>query len=177
MAELLKTYDGMGLFATRTECDSEGNSLKLGIDGQVDYLLDENGEQILDEHDEPIIGNAFSAGIKSIGNVPLFAAKSSIPAVVKAAAATVAVDNNSLNIITGTPPAVITLDCTTESGTIASFTAQLTAGSSDSKLVITVNGQPTLYNRDASNILEANKTYQVSCLNNCWTMAAFSVPV
>ncbi len=307
MAELLKTYDGMGLYSTRTDCDSNGNSLTLGIDGQIDYLLDENNEQVLDTNGNPIADAESDATITSIGNIPIksksllvtltqtapdvytvdsdyatvFAAyKSGIPVdavfrnsntvwvpgklcivrddyvefqgitypydidntqahrytrwayaftatmyrdgrlkvsyvehqiipepdadelqpqyavwgrrrnqwvnaraiesvtVEAVADGATSVINNCFNVITGTIPSVLHLDCTPISGELVNFVAQVTAGATDSTLVVTTNGDvPTLYNKDASNILEANKTYQVSCLNNCWTMAAFSVPV
>ena len=85
--------------------------------------------------------------------------------------------NNCFNNITGDIPATLTLDCVPLTGEMANFAAQVTAGNSDSQLVVTVNGQPTMYNKAAGNTLEANKTYQISCLNNCWTMASFEVPV
>jgi hypothetical protein len=101
----------------------------------------------------------------------------STPYVVKTAAATVTMNNNSFNLIEGTLPAEMTLDCIAPSGSVVSFVAQITAGSSDTHLIVTANGQPTMFNRAAGDTLEANKTYQISCLNNCWTMSAFEVPV
>jgi hypothetical protein len=305
MAELMRTYDGMGLYAARTDCDKAGNDLTLGIEGTVEFLQDENDELILDEIGNPIADAESDARVVSIGNlpirgehlvitftqvspdnytvntdyatvyaaynahVPIFATfKNSatincpvypilvrndyielqgitypdeidntpsnrsarwvyafsgylypdghikvryvghqvIPepdadelqpqyavwgrrrnqwvntrAIESVDVAAVSDDvtpvvNNCFNNITGTIPATLTLDCVPLTGEMANFAAQVTAGNSDSQLVVTVNGQPTLYNKAAGDTLEANKTYQISCLNNCWTMSAFEVP-
>ena len=176
MAELMRTYDGMGIYATRTDCDKNGAKLTLGINGNVDVLLDENNEPVLDEHGDEIISNNSTAMVSTIGGIPLMASSAAIPYVIKTAGATVTMDNNSFNKIEGTVPSTMTLECSAPTGQVVSFVAQVTAGNSDSTLVITVNNQSTLFNKAAGNTLEANKTYQISCLNNCWTMAAFEVP-
>lgn len=176
MAELMRTYDGMGLYATRTDCDKNGAKLTLGIEGTLDLVLDENDDPVLDESGDEIISNNSTAIISTIGGIPLMAATSSIPYVVKTAGATVTMDNNAFNKIEGTVPATMTLECSAPAGQVVSFAAQVTAGNTDSTLVVTVNNQSTLFNKAAGNTLEANKTYQISCLNNCWTMAAFEVP-
>ena len=49
MAELMRTYDGMGLYAARTDCDKNGAKLTLGIEGTLDFVLDENDDPVLDE--------------------------------------------------------------------------------------------------------------------------------
>lgn len=176
MAELMRTYDGMGIYATRTDCDKNGAKLTLGINGNIDVLLDENNEPVLDDNGDEVISNNSTAMVSTIGGVPLMAATSSIPYVEKTASATITMENNAFNNIVGTPPATMTLSCSAPPGQAVSFAVQVTAGNTDSHLVITVNGQPTLYNKAAGNTLEANKTYQISCLNNCWTMSAFEVP-
>ena len=177
MAELMRTYDGMGIYATRTDCDKNGAKLTLGINGNVDVLLDENNEPVLDEHGDEVISNNSTAMVSTIGGIPLMASSAAIPYVIKTAGATVTMDNNSFNNIEGTVPSTMTLECSAPAGSTVSFVAQVTAGSTDSTLVVTSNGQSTLFNKAAGNTLEAYKTYQISCLNNCWTMAAFEVPV
>lgn len=305
MADLVKTYDGMGLYATRTDCDSEGNSLTLGINGTIEYITDENDERILDTNGDPITTAESDALIETIGNIPLKAkslivtftdlgpdsctadsdyatvfdayqkqipvecifrtasniwipgrlcivrddylefqgitypydidntqahrttrwayaftvqmkrngqlsayyvehqiipepdadelqpqyavwgrrrnqwvnARAIESVTVEAVAdGATSVINNCFNVITGTIPAVLTLDCVPLTGEIANFAAQLTVGSSNSTLVVTVDGQPTKFTRTPGNILEAGKTYQVSCLNDCWTIAEFVTP-
>lgn len=173
----LRTYDGHSVYAARTDCDKNGAKLTLGINGNVDVLLDENNEPVLDENGDEVISNNSTAMVSTIGGVPLMAATSSIPYVEKTASATITMENNAFNKIVGTPPATMTLACSAPPEQAVSFVAQVTAGNTDSTLVVQVNGQPTLYNKAAGNTLEANKTYQISCLNNCWTMAAFEVPV
>ena len=177
MAELMRTYDGMGIYATRTDCDKNGAKLTLGINGNVDVLLDENNEPVLDANGDEVISNNSTAMVITIGGIPLMASSAAIPYVVKTAGATVTMDNNSFNKIEGTIPSTMTLECSAPAGNTVSFVAQVTAGSTDSTLVVTSNDQSTLFNKAAGNTLEANKTYQISCLNNCWTMAAFEVPV
>ena len=305
MAELMRTYDGMGLYAARTDCDKAGNDLTLGIEGTVEFLQDENDELILDEIGNPIADAESDARVVSIGNLPIqcdqlvitlvqtspdnytidtdyatvYAAYQAntpikvvfrttstiwIPAhvvlvdntyielqgitypddidntpahastrwayaftayiykngqlkthyvehqiipepdadalqpiyavwgrrrnkwvnaraiesvtVEAVADGATSVINNCFNVITGTIPAVLTLDCVPLTGEIANFAAQLTMGSSNSTLVVTVDGQPTKFTRTPGNILEAGKTYQVSCLNDCWTIAEFVTP-
>ena len=99
MAELMRTYDGMGIYATRTDCDKNGAKLTLGINGNVDVLLDENNEPVLDEHGDEIISNNSTAMVSSIGGIPLMASSAAIPYVIKTAGATVTMDNNSFNKI------------------------------------------------------------------------------
>ena len=177
MAELMRTYDGMGLYAARTDCDKNGAKLTLGIEGTLDFVLDENDDPVLDESGEEIISNNSTAMVSTIGGIPLMASSAAIPYVIKTAGATVTMDNNSFNKIEGTVPSTMTLECSAPAGSTVSFVAQVTAGSTDSTLVVTSNGQSTLFNKAAGNTLEAYKTYQISCLNNCWTIAAFEVPV
>lgn len=176
MAELMRTYDGLELYASRTDSDKNGLKLTLGIDGTIDFVLDENNDPVLDESGDEIVSNQSAALVSTIGGVPLRAATSAIPYVTKTAAATVTMTNNAFNLIQGTPPATMTLECSAPAGETVSFIAQLISGNSESTLVVEVNGQSTLFNKSAGNTLKANKTYQVSCLNNCWTMAGFDVP-
>lgn len=331
MAELMRTYDGMGLYAARTDADKAGNDLTLGIEGTIDYLEDEDLETILDEQGNPMLSDQSTAIINTIGGIGLRAEQSdadgagnviadtyatkrevavitpvvayisesnqiwsidktfaelkaaydagvsvivlfdggssdntfvgridrvfkksgdhwqmdfqqvsypddlaghhtiitmkaslddtdslsvsvfehvvfssdcpndgkvygrsrtgyselnakwmdvkSIIGVSKTAAASVTVDNNTMNIITGTTPATMTLVATsdTANGEIVNFAAQITA-TANCTLTITANGNSTLYSKSAGNELESGKTYQISCLNNCWTMAEFESP-
>lgn len=306
MAELMRTYDGMGLYAARTECDKEGNDLTLGIEGVANTATGTTGDDVQDSPGNTPADAESDARVVSIGNLPIrgeqlvvtltqvdkdtytidtdFATANAayhshtpievifhtasniwipghvstvhdnyvefqgitypyeidntasnhgarwayaftavlwndgrlethycdhqiIPepdadeyqpiyavwgrrrnqwvntrAIESVDVAAVSDDvtpvvNNCFNNITGDIPATLTLDCVPLTGEMANFAAQVTAGNSDSQLVVTVNGQPTLYNKSAGNTLEANKTYQISCLNNCWTMASFEVPV
>ena len=303
---MMRTYDGMGIYATRTDCDKEGNDLTLGIEGEFDFLMDENEELLLDESGKPIMTADSDARIVTIGNLPIqceqlvitlvqrgpddytvdtdyatvyaaYQANTPIKVVFRTAStiwipahvvlvnntyielqgitypddidntpahkgtrwvyaftayiykngrlethyvehqvipepdadelqpiyavwgrrrnqwvnaraiesvdvAAVSGDvtpvvNNCFNNITGTIPATLTLDCVPITGEIANFAAQITAGATDSTLVVTVNGQPTKYTKVPGNCLEAGKTYQVSCLNDCWTMAEFETPI
>ena len=165
-------------------------------------LLDENDSPVLDEDNEPVFDNAAATNLwTSFSNQEFgarrayedqdgqniketYATKSelldarNIDAIDVAAVSggVTTVRNNYFNRITGTIPATLTLNCVPATGKTANFAAQVTAGNTDSTLVVQVNGQPTLYNKAAGNTLEAYKTYQISCLNNCWTMAAFEVP-
>lgn len=305
MPELLRTYDNMGFYATRTDCDREGHDLTLGIEGVTNAATGTTGDEVQDSSGNTQVDVDSDARVVSIGNlpiqcehlvitftqvspdnytvntdyatvyaaynahIPIFATfKNSatvncpvypilvcndyielqgitypdeidntpsnrsarwvyafsgylypdgrikaryvehqvIPEpdadelqpqyavwgrrrnqwvntraiesvdVVAVSDDVTPVVNNCFNNITGDIPATLTLDCVPLTGEMANFAAQVTAGNSDSQLVVTVNGQPTLYNKAAGNTLEANKTYQISCLNNCWTMAAFEVP-
>jgi hypothetical protein len=331
MSELLKTYDGMGIFAARTDSDKEGNDLTLGIEGDILVLTDENDEPLFDPKGSRMLDPESTAVVNTIGGVGLHAESSdtdgagnnivdtyatkadisavtplvayisssnqtwsidktftelkaaydadkpvivlfsggsadntflgridrvfkktgdhwqmdfqqvsypdglagshtsiimkaslddtdsltvnvfehvvfssdcpndgkvygrsrtgtselnatwldvkSIISVSKTAAASVTVDNNAMNLITGTTPAAMTLVATSDTtkGEIVNFAAQITA-TANCTLTITANGNSTLYSKSAGNSLESGKTYQISCLNNCWTMAEFETP-
>ena len=221
MAEMMRTYDGMGIYATRTDCDKEGNDLTLGIKGEFDFLLDENEEQLLDESGEPILTAESDAMVRTIGYLDIHAAmadtdrvgndiydtyatKSSvipdspsgqgvspyiawgrsqgtwvnaraIPVVSVEASSSVVMVNNALNVITGTTPATMTLAGMSDTGEAVNFAAQITP-SVNCTITITSNGNPTKFTTSTGNILEAGKTYQISCLNDCWTMAIFETP-
>jgi len=95
-----------------------------------------------------------------------------IPTVEVEAGENVAVKNNALNILTGDIPAAMVLEATSGEGIAANFMVQCTPAV-DCTLTVLVNGESTLYVKAAGNVMRAGKTYQISCLNNCWTMAAF----
>lgn len=76
MAELMRTYDGMGLYAARTDADKAGNDLTLGIEGTIDYLEDEDLETILDEQGNPMLSDQSTAIINTIGGIGLRAEQS-----------------------------------------------------------------------------------------------------
>ena len=327
MAEMMREYDHMKLWAERTDCDKEGNDLTLGIDGEMIVLTDENDEPLFDQTGSRLLDPESTAVVKTIGGVGLQAETSdadgagnnivstyatkaevsgitpvtvtitqtaqdvyaidttfavikaafdahkpinvlfhtastiyipgqvvdvykpdsawiiemqnitypknlsnknqrwcyaftatlreddtltvnyvehqiipeapwdqtvspyiawgrsegewvnarAIPQVSVAAAASVDMVNNALNVITGTTGATLTLAVTAPAGEAANFAAQVTP-SVNCTLTVTVNSQATLYNKAAGNELEAGKTYQISCLNNCWTMAEFESP-
>lgn len=71
MSNFFKTYDGMGVHAVRTDCDSEGNSLTLGIETTQDYVTDEHGEFVLDESGERVTGNEATRVVRSIGGLAI----------------------------------------------------------------------------------------------------------
>lgn len=221
MAELMRTYDGMGLYAARTDCDKEGNDLTLGIEGEIEFLQDENGDYILDDNGNPIANAESDAMVRTIGYLDIHAAmantdrvgndiydtyatKSSvipdspsgqgvspyiawgrsqgtwvnaraIPVVSVEASSSVIMVNNALNVITGTTPATMTLAGTSDTVEAVNFAAQITP-SVNCTITVTANGNSTKFTTSTGNILEAGKTYQISCLNDCWTMATFETP-
>lgn len=95
-----------------------------------------------------------------------------IPVVEVEAGAEVTVKNNALNVLTGDIPAAMEISAVSGEGFAANFMVQCTP-SVDCTVTILVNGESTLYVKTVGNVMRAGKTYQISCLNNCWTMAAF----
>ena len=73
MAELMRTYDGMGIYATRTDCDKEGNDLTLGIDGTTNTVTDNSGEPVQDSSGNPLADAESDARVVSIGELPIWA--------------------------------------------------------------------------------------------------------
>jgi len=69
----LRTYDGHSVYAARTDCDKDGNDLTLGIEGEVEFLQDENDDYILDDNGNPIADAESDARVVSIGTLPIWA--------------------------------------------------------------------------------------------------------
>ena len=76
MAEMLREYDHIKLWAERTDCDKEGNDLTLGIDGDMIVLTDENDEPLFDQTGSRLLDPESTAVVKTIGGVGLQAEKS-----------------------------------------------------------------------------------------------------
>lgn len=75
MANLVKTYDGMELFAKRTECDRNGVNLTVGLEGTLDVLLDENNDPVVDMSGNVVQSNESTALVKAFGGIELKAAR------------------------------------------------------------------------------------------------------
>lgn len=73
MAELMRTYDGLGLYATRTDCDKDGNDLSLGIDGVTNTVTDTTGDEVQDTSGNPLADAESDARVVSIGELPIWA--------------------------------------------------------------------------------------------------------
>ena len=90
----------------------------------------------------------------------------------------VEVPNNKLSTLS-TSQSSLTLNVTPSSGTVPNFAVEITASVSCTVTVTsTVGGtQATLkYSISAGNELEASKTYQLTCVGSCWTLAEFTHP-
>ena len=73
MAELMRTYGGLGLYATRTDCDKDGNDLSLGIEGVTNTVTDNSGEPVQDTSGNPLADAESDARVVSIGELPIWA--------------------------------------------------------------------------------------------------------
>jgi len=71
----VRTYDGLDIFANRTECDRNGAKLTVGIEGNLDVLLDENDDPVLDMDGNQVQSNESTALVKSLGGIELKAAR------------------------------------------------------------------------------------------------------
>ena len=92
--------------------------------------------------------------------------------------ASVEVPNNKLSTLS-TSQATLTLNVTPSSGTVPNFAVEITAIVGCTVTVTsTVGGTPTIlkYAAAAGNELEASKTYQLTCVGSCWTLAEFTLP-
>lgn len=90
----------------------------------------------------------------------------------------VEVPNNKLSTLS-TSQATLTLNVTPTSGTVPNFAVEITASVACTVTVTsTVGGTPTTlkYAAAAGNELEASKTYQITCVGSCWTLAEFVTP-
>lgn len=91
------------------------------------------------------------------------------------------VDNNCVNVISGTVPAALTLNVETPNGNVnfdiaVNFAVEITP-TVNCTVTIVINGSTTAkYSADAGNELTAGKTYQITCVGSCWTMAEFVAP-
>lgn len=101
-----------------------------------------------------------------------------IPMTTVTTAASVPVENNVFTVLqdaNDVHPSAMTLSVTSENGIVVNFGAQYSP-TVDCTLTIVANGNPTMYVLTAGNVMKAGKTYQISCLNNCWVMAEFTSP-
>ena len=73
MAELMRTYDGMGIYATRTDCDKDGNDITLGIEGVTNTVTDTTGNEVQDTSGNPLADAESDARVVSIGELPIWA--------------------------------------------------------------------------------------------------------
>ena len=137
---------------------------QTGSASELEELLEECEIGVLEEE-----GAAALAFKDNDGNMHICGM---IPTVEVEAGENVSVQNNALNILTGDIPAAMTLEAVSGEGVAVNFMVQCTPAV-DCTVTILANGESTLYVKVAGNVMKAGKTYQISCLNNCWTMAAF----
>jgi hypothetical protein len=75
--------------------------------------------------------------------------------------------------------AALTLNVTPPPGTVPNFAVEITASVACTVTVTsTVGGTTTTlkYAAAAGNELEESKTYQLTCVGSCWTLAEFAQP-
>lgn len=98
-----------------------------------------------------------------------------------ATSATIVVDNNKLTPVR-TSLAALTIKVITTDDTIPNFAVELTPTAALTLTVVSDNAGGTNYrvlgySEAAGNQLEAGKTYQITAVGSCWTMAAFEKAV
>jgi uncharacterized protein (TIGR02145 family) len=98
-----------------------------------------------------------------------------------ATSATIVVDNNKLTPVR-TSLATLTIKVITTDDTIPNFAVELTPTAALTLTVVSDNAGGTNYrvlgySEAAGNQLEAGKTYQITAVGSCWTMAAFEKAV
>lgn len=166
-------------------------------------ITDETGDSVTDDNDESILDNnalelfdsfngigfaAQRAVADSEGNdiVSTYATKSEItqlqPLFYDAGSLTdssaVNVYNNAIQELSSSQSA-LTLNVNCNAGEVPNFAIEISAGAAITlTLTKTVNNTvTTLYPSEAGGTsLESGKYYQITCVGNCWTMAAFTVP-
>ena len=146
-----------------------------GLDGRVGGLETATDQMI--PYDAPTgqSANAFAVYGRQSAN---WVNARTIPMTTVTTAASVTVENNVFTILqdeNDVHPSAMTLSVTSENGIAVNFGAQYSP-EVDCTLTIVANGNPTMYVLTAGNVMKAGKTYQISCLNDCWVMAAFESP-
>lgn len=87
----------------------------------------------------------------------------------------ISITNNSFSTVANTSLSAITLALTKSSSEVANFAVEITT-EVNCTLSVTINGTAAKYSVAAGNTLEAGKTYQVTCVGTCWTLAEFAAP-
>lgn len=97
-------------------------------------------------------------------------------------AASIQVDNNAISQLT-TSQSSLTLNVNCEPGEIPNFAVEITTTAALTLSVVKIVGSgssavaTTLkYSAAGGNELESGKTYQLTCVGNCWTLAEFVDP-
>ena len=146
-----------------------------GLDDRVDNLETVTDPMIPDDAPTGQSANAFAVYGRQSAN---WVNARTIPMTTVTTAASVTVENNVFTILqdeNDVHPSAMTLSVTSENGIAVNFGAQYSP-EVDCTLTIVANGNPTMYVLTAGNVMKAGKTYQISCLNDCWVMAAFESP-
>ena len=145
------------------------------LDGRVDTLETITAPMIPDDAPTGQSANAFAVYGRQSAN---WVNARTIPMTTVTTAASVTVENNVFTVLqdeNDVHPSAMTLSVTSENGIAVNFGAQYSPAV-DCTLTIVANGNPTMYVLTAGNVMKAGKTYQISCLNNCWVMAEFMSP-
>lgn len=135
-----------------------------------------------DKADKIAIGNILSASSSDDAlfefNSSYFIVKHIGPIIneyLRSAEPTISVTNNSFFTVDNTSLNAITLALTKSSVEVANFAAEITT-QVNCTLSVTINGTAAKYSVAAGNTIEAGKTYQVTCVGTCWTIAEFAAP-
>ena len=94
----------------------------------------------------------------------------------------ITVRNNTVTTVTigaSSASATLTIDCTVDAGECANFACEITNESSvDCTATVTLNGTVNSAKRAVATDgkLVAGKTYQLTCVGTCWTLAEFATP-
>ena len=147
----------------------------LNLDGRVDTLENITAPMIPDDAPTGQSANAFAVYGRQSAN---WVNARTIPKTTVTTAASVTVENNVFTVLqdeNDVHPSAMTLSVTSENGIAVNFGAQYHP-TVDCTLTIVANGSPTMYVQTAGNVMKAGKTYQISCLNDCWVMAEFTSP-
>lgn len=145
------------------------------LDGRVDTLETITAPMIPDDAPTGQSANAFAVYGRQSAN---WVNARTIPMTTVTTAASVTVENNVFTVLqdeNDVHPSAMTISVTSENGIAVNFGAQYSPAV-DCTLTIVANGNPTMYVLTAGNVMKAGKTYQISCLNDCWVMAEFTSP-
>lgn len=154
--------------------DRQDDSIS-NLDGRVETLEIVTAPMIPDDAPTGQSANAFAVYGRQSAN---WVNARTIPMTTVTTAASVTVENNVFTILqdeNDVHPSAMTLSVTSENGIAVNFGAQYSP-TVDCTLTIVSNGNPTMYVLTAGNVMKAGKTYQISCLNDCWVMAEFTSP-
>ena len=154
--------------------DSQDTAIH-NLEGSVSSIQETLEPMIPDDAPTGQSANAFAVYGRQSAN---WVNARTIPITTVTTAASVTVENNVFTVLqdeNDVHPSAMTLSVTSENGIAVNFGAQYSP-TVDCTLTIVANGNPTMYVLTAGNVMKAGKTYQISCLNNCWVMAEFTSP-